>query len=70
MNTDRNAIERPCPSCGAPVELATADLVVGKHVRCLHCNAEAQVVQEWDAQRGQHHWALDDTDEELPPERV
>lgn len=70
MNHDRTAIERPCPACGAPVELSAADLVVGKLVRCLHCNAEAQVGQEWDARLGAHHWTLEESGDELPPERV
>ncbi len=70
MNSSANLVERPCPSCGAAVRLAPEDLVVDMHVRCLHCNAEAQVAEEWDPRLGQNHWVLDDTDEELPSERI
>jgi hypothetical protein len=71
MNTETETVERPCPSCGAAIALEPGDLVVGKRIRCLHCNAEALVVQEWDERLGQSHWSLDDTDEdELPRERV
>lgn len=50
--------------------IEAADQVEGCLLRCLHCNAEAVVTQEWDERLGAHHWTLEDSDEELPPERM
>jgi predicted Zn finger-like uncharacterized protein len=68
MSRDPNILDLVCPSCGAAIALTAPQLVVGVRVRCLHCNAEALVIEEFDELLGRKHWALDDTDDELPQE--
>lgn len=65
MNT-ASALSCPCPECGEPIALSQAELVVGNPVRCLHCNAEALVEQEFDPKKGAHHWTLESPDDEPP----
>lgn len=58
----------PCPECGEQIALSTAERVIGNRVRCLHCNAEALVEQEFDPKTGKHHWTLESPDDEVPTE--
>ncbi|MDD3763599.1 MAG: hypothetical protein PHP86_09955 [Nevskiales bacterium] len=63
MSESHPAVQRSCPSCGAEMTIAPEQQVEGLRLRCMHCNAEAVVTQEWDEALGQNHWALDDTDD-------
>ena len=39
-------------------------------IRCLHCNAEALVEQEFDPMKGAHHWVLESPGDEVPTDRT
>ncbi|MEQ1438753.1 hypothetical protein AAG565_05270 [Fontimonas sp. SYSU GA230001] len=68
MKDKESALALPCPECGADLTLTGAELVVGLRVRCLHCNAEALVEQDYDPKAGTHHWTLESPDDEPPAE--